>query len=119
MQQFQGFDHEYYLFQDVLHSREVLDQLHAKIVDCMGRTVVSERKLLCLQALLAQLDHDARGIVIKAKHRRINEVFVLGANMSFFLLLHHFNVAIVKHFDVLRQHETRSWLRIDPNRHNL
>jgi hypothetical protein len=53
MQQFQGFDHEYYLFQNVLHSSEVLDQIHAKIVDCMGRIVVSKRELLHLQALLA------------------------------------------------------------------
>ncbi len=48
MQRFQGFDHEYYLLQDVLHSKEVLDQIHAKIVDCMGRTTVSEREFLCL-----------------------------------------------------------------------
>jgi hypothetical protein len=68
MRQLQGFNHEYYLLQDVLHSREVLDQIHAKIVDCMGRTAVSERKLLHFQALLVQLDHDARGIATEVKH---------------------------------------------------
>jgi hypothetical protein len=102
MRNFQGFDHEYYLFQDMLHSKEVLDQMHAKIVDYMGRTAVSEHKLLRLQALLAQPDHDVRGIVAKAKHRGINEVFVLGADLSFFLLLHPFNVIVVKHSDVPR-----------------
>jgi hypothetical protein len=53
MRQFQGFDHEYYLLQDMFHFREVFDQIHAKIVDCMGRTIVSEHELLRLQALLA------------------------------------------------------------------
>jgi hypothetical protein len=53
MRRFQGFDHEYYFLQDVLHSKEVLDQIHVKIVDCMGRTTVSECELLRLQALLA------------------------------------------------------------------
>jgi hypothetical protein len=100
MRRFQGFDHEYYLFQDVLHSREVLDQIHAKIRDCMGRTTVSEYEFLCLQALLVQLDHDDRGIAAKAKHWGINEVFVFSADLSFFLLLHHFNVTVVKHFDI-------------------
>ncbi len=102
MQRFQGFDHEYYLLQDVFHSREVFDQIHAKIVDCMGRTAVSEHEFLRFQALLAQLDHDVRGIAAKAKHRGINEVFILGADLSFFLLLHHFNIAVVKHFNVPR-----------------
>jgi hypothetical protein len=86
----------------VLHSKELLDQIHAKIVDCMGRTTISERELLRFQALFVHLDHYARGIVAETKHRGINEVFVLGANLSFFMLLHHFNfnVAIIKHFDV-------------------
>jgi hypothetical protein len=38
-----------------------------------------------------QLDHDAQGIVVEAKHWGINEVFVLGVDLSF-LLFHHFNV---------------------------
>jgi hypothetical protein len=92
---------EYYLLQDVLHSKEILDQIHVRIVDCMGCTAVSEREFLCLQALLTQLDHDAWGITAEAKHWGINEVFILGANLSFFLLLHHFHVAIVKHSNVL------------------
>ncbi len=50
--------------------------------------------------VVVSLDHDARQIVAKAKHWGINEVFILGADLFFFMLLHRFNVVVIKHFDI-------------------